>query len=374
MTIGRVLIVVVIALLINNMALYFLHSSLYGEKVNQAESAADQRLAPSEKQTDNAPLLHGAEEQEREDGGDDEASADRVETNLVEFHSTFKKFTETDDFANVMDSYYAASQERHQELDRVYGQMDAPQLFDAYFESDIKAERRSILGKLREKGLQKLRLDQLKLLYQEEDLESWIAGSILEEMVKRGDLEGIQRAKELFVSPDKGSSFNYQIARSLYELDPEFMIDHVGQLGIDEFLAARYSYSSVMNKKEVQQVFLQNNLDELLELETRVDGLWISKNLDLEMSRRQQSVLLDLFAAPASSKRNMAISLARNIQDTDRLRAAYADLTKQSDQLNFVKNLYGNYKTPQQRALARSIALASEDPDIRRVVNADVGQ
>ncbi len=374
MTMERMFIALVIALLINNTALYFMHSSLYAEKANRAEFVADQRIVPSEKERVNASLLQGVEEQERDDGGDDEAGEDRAELNLAEFHSTFKKFTETNDFADVMDSYFAVAQERHQELDRIYGQMDAPQLFDAYFESDIRTERRSILSKLREKGLQKLRLDQLKLLYQEEDLESWIAGSVLEEIVKRGDLEGIRRAKELLVSPDKGGAFNYSLAKSLYEHDPEFMIDHMSQLGIDEYLQGRYTYSSVMNKKEIQQVFLQNNIDELMAPDTRIDGLWVSKNLDIEMSRRQQSSLLDLFSARDSSKRELAISLARNIQDTDRLRAAYADLTKQGDQLNFVKNLYGNYKTPQQRALARSIALASEDPDIRRIVNADIGQ
>jgi len=277
-----------------------------------------------------------------------------------------KQFVKSKDFEIILDDYQLNAIPRYEELQRRFKAMTASELLTTALDSSKKMEQKYAQQMLVQGKLGDLESHEMKALYQADGVSDWVKQQLLPLLLEDEDSEAVAWAKQ---SLSEGSSFTYQdreVYAAIYETDPDFIVQHINSMSLDDGYRAFAMISFVTQDEELLKNFYSENFDRLLESKNGKLFQYLKGNNDLELSNRQQSQLAELFESKNRHKRAFAIRQVKNIDDVNVLRDSFSRLRRTKDQRLFLQMLSQDQKDPQMKNLIQELAEESQDPQIRK--------
>ena len=214
-----------------------------------------------------------------------------------EFSRSFRSFSDSAEFLDIMDNYTIRSGERMMRRMQETAQMSASELYDLFVSSDSAADRTLAMQGLSQGKMSQLEDYQIKELYKSG--EPWGRMEALKLLLERDDLEAVEWAKEAATNPSSMMMGGHEVLPLLYEKDPEFVRDYVNNLSVDD---ASHGLIFLFQNDELKQLFFENNLDQILESSNSSVFQLAPHNIQVELDSNQQSRAIELLASSSSKQ------------------------------------------------------------------------
>lgn len=370
---SKVLLIVIIVVLINNV---FLLSYLSKDSETSMESAAGGKELPARANSSDIEQRESYElsnsvaslDIQTESFSDNVSAGEVSAASEADISSAVRQFIQSAEFERVLDNYQTQAAPRHEEMQSRLSTMSASELYSLAIDSSNSYEQKYAQQFLIHSGFGELGVEELKGLYHADGVSKWVQQNILPRLLEEGDAEAIVWAKQLLDDSVAGQHIKSEIYSSIYDVDPDFIKQHISDLDLDDFQQMIGVMSFVMQDPDLTKSFYEENFDELLSLKNSSNFEFLYAGAELELSHRQQSSLAEMFSSKSSKRRGFAIRQAGNIDDVNILRDAYSRLSKNSEKLSFLKTLSGKKNNTDMAKLVQELAADSDNADIRKLI------
>jgi len=307
----------------------------------------------------------------QQDGKSQESAVTQHES--IEIEHAIQQYVYSDQFATVLDEWQLRFRQRSNEMKQRLATMSGQELHAVALDAESRSERIMAFNLLIEDGanrLKQLSNQQIKDIYTQMDSDHWSKASILSLLIKNGDNDALDWAKQAINENSLPRGANYDLYNSVYDIDPEFIQNHVEQLELDTSNPPNALLSLLYQETDLAANFLSQNFDKILDSKNDEIFMMGISNANLELTQRQQSRMVELFGSTSREKRSFAINLARNIDDTQLLREGYDQLTRKGEKMQFIVSLLHPGAKPEISNLAKELATSSDEPSIQNLINA----
>lgn len=284
------------------------------------------------------------------------------------FAEAYQNFAQTEEYADLWYRLQRDISRQHFEQSNRYQQMSAEELYASFLGAVSDQERDSILGALQMGKLMDLDVLQIKEIYDMLDDSQNYRTILLNTLVERGDAQALEQAKQLILNP--ADAFYLQVnelVTAVFDKDPDFIRDYFSNLSLDDIQANRPLLWAMSSNKDLAQLFLQNNIDNVLEVEVDASFAHVGASATLDLSRRQQRKIVDMMDTANPHRRHFAQSLVGNFTEPDLIREAFSRVDRPAEQKTFLFILMRANTSGEMSAVARELAAQSDDESIRRL-------
>ncbi|MEM7359555.1 MAG: hypothetical protein AAF431_10705 [Pseudomonadota bacterium] len=273
-----------------------------------------------------------------------------------EFAASFRRLSKMEDFTDIMDEYTMTSGQRLMEIQQEFLQMSAQELYELAASAESGLDRAMALQTLSEGKISNLGVYELKSLYQLPDLDIWTRSKIVQTLMEEDDHDGIEWARQIVSTQSQSVYVSYSLLEAVYERDAEFVRGYLDQIDLEEQSVTPGLKYFLSQQPDLAGDFLQRNLDAILNSSNQRVYHLRTIGAKVELNNQQESQLLHLLESRNSNKRNFAIGLLSNVDDTDTLRRAYASLTKRVEKREFLNGLRSDKEAFEKLELAKQLA------------------
>lgn len=342
----------------NNFLLFYFLDDFSGAKNNDITQAATEPVAirSTKEQTVSKP---------------DEAQV-KTEGQISQFVASLEQAIKRDDFKQVWDQYQIERNDHYTESQQYLSALEPFELFDIIQYSTDRIERQVAQQILMSKGMQDLENYQLKELYKNPVFSKWGKSEILSTLLQNNDPEGLGLAKVALTEHNKNlfnSSFDTDLMQSIYEQDPDFMVQYAANYNIDKMVRFSPVTAFFAQEYKLAAVFLKNNFDKIIGSERRHVLQMGSNFSNVEISPSQQEDVIELFDSNNRYKRELGVALVANLKNTDSttLTTLFNKLSRKQQKRTFIYKLYYNSNDPKLKAFAKQLASESNDPQLKQI-------
>ncbi len=288
-----------------------------------------------------------------------------------EIQQAIQDYVSSDQFYLTLEEWQSKASQRYQELSNRLTSMNTQELYAFVNESENPNEKLSALSYLVQGGkLSQLSSEELKNLYQHTGDQQWGKSKLLKVLLEKEDPDALTWAKALISDNNRTqNSYSSDIYDAIYHQDPEFIKRHIEETEFNPRSPQLDLFSFIAQEPDLATSFFNRNLDSILDSDNDNVFLYAYNVPVIEMSNQQEAKVLELFESRNRNKRNFAIGLAPQIEDTQALRQAYSTLERNQDKLGFVARLVSAVDNPDAVALGRELAASSDNPAIQRFAN-----
>ena len=289
--------------------------------------------------------------------------------NQPDFREEFREFAASQEFAEIMNEYTLAQSRRGAEKQNEFQSMTAQELLSVYLSTDSSLDKQSALSLLNGKYDQ-LETYEIKQLYQSLDATSrrWNGTELLNVLLERDDPDALVWVKQEILNADSSNNISRDVFEIVYEKDPEFISNYVRDLPLDVATKQGFFFSLLSTESELAKIFLEKNIDEILETGNTTNLNFIGYNASIDLDSQQEARLVDFFGSSKKDTREFATALARNIDDIELLREGFNKLTRDREQSIFLSQLLVEGKDTSKGRLAIELAERVDNPRLQRYI------
>jgi hypothetical protein len=287
-----------------------------------------------------------------------------------DLNDAIENYIKSEQFTVAMDDWQLKASRRFAVITERLAKMDAPELYISALEGHSRTERAAALNSLFQNNrLAQLSSDQLKDLYINTSMYSYGKNNILKILLENDDSEALSWAKSSITDDALTQNFDSEIYSLIYDKDPEFVKIHLAELEFEPSLTGLGILSFMQQEPGLASSFYGRNFDKILDSKNNNVFIFTPDASQLTLNDQQQSRVAELFSSNNRHKRNFAIGLAPIIEDTQLLRDAYSNLSRNQDKMMFIMSLMTPDVRTEASDLARELAKNSDEPNIRRLLN-----
>ena len=373
LSLGQYLIMIVVILLLNNVILsYFFRSGLNierfvsGNELDRAEKWSETHKGAEVeaiKDTRKKSTLSNQIEDRHVDENQNLAVLTLQVPKLVE------QYMASDEFLQVLDNRNAKRRERLNQFQKEIDSLSASELISAYSSTNDFQEKGLLTTTLFQMDLTEIDSSLLKEFYNAEGLNYWLKEKLLTVMFNQKDEQALSLTKQ-FVEDGRAQTTSYEIWRTLYDLDRDYVIETASEMSINELANGDALFSSLRGNSDDLKVFFNNQLDNILSAQNfTVFQTLTGLPVDMSLSRSQQQKVENLLSSESRTERRFALNFINSIDDADVLKDHYDNLTSSTEKVDFVSRLVGSVATEAQRQLAQEIIDDSDLAPVKQLQN-----